>query len=113
MVKRVGILALQGNFYKHRLLLEQIGVESIYVRYASNLNDINGLIIPGGESTTMTKLIDRAGLYEPIISFAEKKPILGARVPHCARQKDLQTGPRAPKSKIYMLYQKNIICGVS
>ena len=77
MVKRVGILALQGNFYKHRLLLEQIGVESIYVRYASNLNDINGLIIPGGESTTMTKLIDRAGLYDPIISFAEKKPILG------------------------------------
>ena len=62
MVKRVGILALQGNFYKHRLLLEQIGIESIYVRYASNLNDINGLIIPGGESTTMTKLIDCAGL---------------------------------------------------
>ena len=48
---------------------------------------------------------------------ARKKPILGGRVPHRARQKDpkvdLQTGPRAPKSKIYMLYQKNIICGVS
>ena len=48
---------------------------------------------------------------------ARKKPILGARVPHRARQKDpkvdLQTGPRAPKSKIYMLYQKNTISGVS
>ena len=53
----------------------------------------------------------------PNVAGARKKPILGGRVPHRARQKgpkvDLQTGPTAQKSKIYVLYQKNMICGVS
>ena len=77
MVKKIGILALQGNFQKHKLLLDQLGIKSIYVRYASDLDDVNGLIIPGGESTTMTKLLDYSGLFKPIISFAEKNPVLG------------------------------------
>ena len=77
MVKKIGILALQGNFQNHKLILDHLGVESTYVRYSSNLDHINGLIIPGGESTTMTKLIDKAGLYESIVSFAAKNPILG------------------------------------
>ncbi|SVD03775.1 uncharacterized protein METZ01_LOCUS356629, partial [marine metagenome] len=70
-------LALQGNFQKHKLILDQLGVESTYVRYSSSLDDVNGLIIPGGESTTMTKLLDRSGLFESIVSFADKNPILG------------------------------------
>ena len=70
-------MALQGNFQKHKLLLDQLGIESIYLRYASDLDDVNGLIIPGGESTTMTKLLDYSGLFKPIISFAEKNPVLG------------------------------------
>ena len=77
MVKKIGILALQGNFHRHKLLLDQLGIKSIYVRYASDLDDVNGLIIPGGESTTMTKLLDYSGLFKPIISFAEKNPVLG------------------------------------
>ena len=77
MVKKIGILALQGNFQKHKSLLEKLGLESNYVRYASDLDDVNGLIIPGGESTTMTKLLDYSGLFKPIISFAEKNPVLG------------------------------------
>ena len=77
MVKKIGILALQGNFQKHKLLLNKLGLESNYVRYASDLDDVNGLIIPGGESTTMTKLLDYSGLFKPIISFAEKNPVLG------------------------------------
>jgi 5'-phosphate synthase pdxT subunit len=77
VVKKIGILALQGNFQKHKLILDQLGVESTYVRYSSNLDDISGLIIPGGESTTMTKLLDRSGLFESIGLFADKNPILG------------------------------------
>lgn len=77
MVKKIGILALQGNFQKHKLILDQLGVESTFVRYSSNLDDLNGLIIPGGESTTMSKLLDRSGLFESIVSFADKNPILG------------------------------------
>ena len=74
---KIGILALQGDFNKHRLILEQLELEQSLVRYPSDLNHVGGLIIPGGESTTMTKLMDRAGFYEPITSFANTNPVLG------------------------------------
>jgi len=74
---KIGILALQGDFNKHGLILEQLDLEPALVRYPSDLNHVNGLIIPGGESTTITKLMDRAGFYESIISFANTNPVLG------------------------------------
>ena len=46
MVKKIGILALQGNFQNHKLILDHLGVESTYVRYSSNLDHINGLTVP-------------------------------------------------------------------
>ncbi len=74
---KIGILALQGDFNKHGLILEQLDLEPALVRYPSDLNHVGGLIIPGGESTTMTKLMDRAGFYEHITSFANTNPVLG------------------------------------
>ena len=74
---KIGILALQGDFDKHRLILEQLDLEPSLVRYPSDFNHISGLIIPGGESTTMTKLMDRARFYESITSFANTNPVLG------------------------------------
>ena len=74
---RIGILALQGDFDKHRLILEELDLESSMVRDPSDLNHVSGLIIPGGESTTMTNLMDRAGFYEYITPFANTNPVLG------------------------------------
>ena len=74
---KIGILALQGDFNKHSLILKKLDLEPTLVRYPSDLNRISGLIIPGGESTTMTKLMDRAGFYEFITSFANTNPVLG------------------------------------
>jgi len=74
---KIGILALQGDFDKHRLIHERLDLEPSLVRYPSDFNHISGLIIPGGESTTMTKLMDRAGFYEFITSFANTNPVLG------------------------------------
>ena len=74
---KIGILALQGDFNKHSLILKKLDLEPTLVRYPSNLNRISGLIIPGGESTTMTKLMDRAGFYKAITSFANTNPVLG------------------------------------
>ena len=74
---KIGILALQGDFNKHGLILEQLDLEPTLIRYPSDLNHVSGLIIPGGESTTMTKLMDRAGFYESITSFANTNPVLG------------------------------------
>ena len=74
---KIGILALQGDFNKHGLILEQLDLEPTLVQYPSDLDHVRGLIIPGGESTTMTKLMTRSGFYEYITSFANTNPVLG------------------------------------
>ena len=73
----VGVLALQGDFEKHSYQLNLLGVKSIEVRVASQLDVIDGLIIPGGESTTMDILIDRFGFRDPLIKFGKEKPLWG------------------------------------
>jgi 5'-phosphate synthase pdxT subunit len=67
---KIGVLALQGAFREHLQTLASIGVEGVSVRLPADLEDISALIIPGGESTTMRKLIDRWGLRQPILDLA-------------------------------------------
>jgi pyridoxal 5'-phosphate synthase pdxT subunit len=75
---RIGVLALQGAFAEHVSTLRAIGVEAVEVRLPEQLEDVDGLIIPGGESTTMRRLIDRWGLREPILDLAESgRPLFG------------------------------------
>jgi 5'-phosphate synthase pdxT subunit len=74
---RIGVLALQGNFQAHCNALERAGAQAEEVRTAKDLESINGLIIPGGESTTMLKLLDEENLFEPLRGFGDKKPIFG------------------------------------
>lgn len=75
---KVGVLALQGDFEKHIQMLECLGVPSVEVREKSQLEEIDGLIIPGGESTTIGKLLVRYDLLEPLKTFAKMgKPIFG------------------------------------
>lgn len=78
MVKKIGVLALQGAFREHRKVLESLGCEVIEVRKSSDLEDIKGLVIPGGESTTMGKLLQVNELGEKIKELAGKNlPIFG------------------------------------
>ncbi len=74
---RVGVLALQGDFEAHRKAIERTGACASEVRTAEDLARVDGLIIPGGESTTMLKLLDLENMLEPIRSFGEHKPIFG------------------------------------
>jgi len=75
---RVGILAIQGDVDAHRRTLERLGVASAVVRGEKDLDAIAALILPGGESTTLSKGLARVGLYEPIRAFAQAgRPILG------------------------------------
>ena len=76
-MKRVGVLALQGDFEAHRKALERAGAAAVEVRNASDLAAVAGLVIPGGESTTMLKLLDIENLFEPLREFGLKKPIFG------------------------------------
>jgi 5'-phosphate synthase pdxT subunit len=74
----VGVLALQGGFAAHRSMLEPLGAVVREVRVPADLADLDGLVLPGGESTTMTLGIEREGLAEPLREFARSgRPMLG------------------------------------
>jgi len=73
----IGVLALQGDFAEHLHLLHQLNVEASEVRLPQQLKDLDGLIIPGGESTTIGKLAVTFGLMEPLRQFAKESPIWG------------------------------------
>jgi len=75
---KIGVLALQGAFREHRLLLESLGVPVKEVRLPDELHECNGLILPGGETTTQRMLAQRDGLWDPIQNMARGGvPILG------------------------------------
>lgn len=75
---RVGIVAIQGDVDAHMAALARVGAEAVRVRRKEDLADIDALILPGGESTTISKGLERLGLYEPIQDFARAgHPILG------------------------------------
>lgn len=74
---KIGVLALQGAFIEHINILKSLGVEAVEVRLPEQLADLDGLIIPGGESTTIGKLARRFGLMESLRHFAEEKPVWG------------------------------------
>ncbi|MFT4551611.1 MAG: 5'-phosphate synthase pdxT subunit [Chlamydiales bacterium] len=73
----IGVLALQGAFGKHLSALSSLGVSSIAVRTPHELRNCDGLIIPGGESSTMAKQMTYIGLWEAIKDFSKTKPLFG------------------------------------
>ena len=77
MNKVVGVLALQGAYQKHVESLSRLDVESRLIRKAAELEDCSALIIPGGESTTISLLMQEYELYEPVKKFAETHPVMG------------------------------------
>ncbi len=75
---KIGVLALQGAFIEHLHTLRKLGVEAVEVRTAKELHGVDGLIIPGGESTTMLKLARHYHLIKPLQRMAkEGRPIMG------------------------------------
>ena len=76
-MKKVGVLALQGDFAAHGVALERVGAEPVFVREAGQLDALDGMIIPGGESTTMLKLLRYDGLFDALREFGRKRPIFG------------------------------------
>ncbi|MDO8626335.1 MAG: pyridoxal 5'-phosphate synthase glutaminase subunit PdxT [Candidatus Magasanikbacteria bacterium] len=74
----IGILALQGDFFEHAQVLRNLGVKNKYIKTADDLKNINGLIIPGGESTVMARLLKLTGLDKKIVFLAKRGlPIWG------------------------------------
>ncbi|MGD2251542.1 MAG: pyridoxal 5'-phosphate synthase glutaminase subunit PdxT [Anaerolineales bacterium] len=74
---KIGVLALQGDFAEHLALLRRLQVEGVEVRLPKDLEGLEGLIIPGGESTTIGKLATTFGLMEPLLAFGGRRAIWG------------------------------------
>jgi pyridoxal 5'-phosphate synthase pdxT subunit len=74
---KIGVLALQGAFLEHQQILQQIGVEAVQVRLPEQLADLEGLIIPGGESTTIGKMAVSYGFMEALRKFGKQHAIWG------------------------------------
>jgi 5'-phosphate synthase pdxT subunit len=73
---KIGVLALQGDFDAHRRRLEELGAEVVLVKKPEQLDEIDGLVIPGGESSTILKLLGQAG-FEKLKQFVRLKPTFG------------------------------------
>jgi 5'-phosphate synthase pdxT subunit len=75
---KVGVLAIQGDVEAHARALARVGAQAVRVRRAKDLDGLAALVLPGGESTTISKGLARAGLYEPLEAFARAgRPVLG------------------------------------
>ena len=77
MVIKIGVLELQGGYALHHNLLKKIGLNSIPIKSGDDLKQSDGLIIPGGESTTLSLLMKKYNLRESIIKFSRHNPVLG------------------------------------
>ena len=74
---KIGVLELQGNFESHHKILKKLGYDSVGVKNSNDLECLDGLVLPGGESTTMSLLIDSFNLRDSLLDFSKNKPILG------------------------------------
>jgi 5'-phosphate synthase pdxT subunit len=75
---RIGVLALQGAFRAHEQVLDRLGAETAQVRTPADLATVDALVMPGGESTTMSRLLDTADLFEPLADrLADGMPVFG------------------------------------
>ena len=76
-MSNIGVLELQGNYSLHHKIFSDLGISSKGIKTAKDLDNIDGLVIPGGESTTISLLLDSFDLRMPIKNFAKENPIMG------------------------------------
>lgn len=90
---KIGVLALQGDFDAHRKRLEELGAEVILIKKPEQLDTIDGLVIPGGESSTFLKLLGEAGLQK-LSDFVHAKPTFGTCAGCILLAKDVENPPQ-------------------
>jgi 5'-phosphate synthase pdxT subunit len=105
---RIGVLALQGDFAEHIDALTRIGVTTREVRLPSELETVSGLIIPGGESTTIVKLLENYGLTAPLrLRVAAGMPVLGTCAGMIVLAREVTNNSVTPLNLIDILVRRN------
>jgi 5'-phosphate synthase pdxT subunit len=103
----VGLLALQGDYQKHRQVLDRIGVKSVAVRTAVDFDGIDRLIIPGGESTVIRELLTRLGLEERFTEFIKARPVWGTCAGMILLSSRVNDDPLVPYGAINIAVDRN------
>jgi 5'-phosphate synthase pdxT subunit len=105
---KIGVLALQGAFAEHVNVLRSIGVDAVEVRLPEQVPELDGLVLPGGESTTMRRLIDRWGLRQPILDLAARGvPLFGTCAGMIILAKEIADGDEPVLSLLDVTVERN------
>ncbi|MGH9788015.1 MAG: pyridoxal 5'-phosphate synthase glutaminase subunit PdxT [Candidatus Acidiferrales bacterium] len=104
---KTGILALQGDFEAHAAVLSRLGVDWTYVKRPDELASVDALIIPGGESTTFLKFLERDGFLEELRRFGRKKPVFGTCAGAILLAKEVTNPPQASLGLIDVTVERN------
>ena len=103
----VGVLSLQGDFEAHARRLAQLGADPVEVRYDRQLDRVQGLVLPGGESTTNLILLQEEGLWRPLRAFAAEKPILGTCAGAILLAREVESPSQRSLAAIDMRIERN------
>ncbi len=103
---KIGVLALQGDFAAHRRRLEELGAEVVEVRKPGQLEDIDGLVIPGGESSTFLKLLGEQG-FQKLSEFVHSKPTFGTCAGTILLAKDVENPPQEGLGALDITVRRN------
>lgn len=106
-MKTIGVLALQGDFEAHALALARAGARAAEVRTVEQLEAAEGLVIPGGESTTMLKLMSYYGLFEPLREYAARRPVFGTCAGAILLARDVLNPKQASLEVLDMTIERN------
>jgi 5'-phosphate synthase pdxT subunit len=106
-MKKVGVLSLQGDFAAHGAALQRAGAIPVYVRERSQLGEIDGLILPGGESSTMLKLLRHENLFDDVAEFGRRKPMFGTCAGAILMARDVTNPPQESLGLMDIAVERN------
>jgi len=106
-IPRIGVLALQGDYEAHAEALREAGAEPVLIRKPEELTGVDGLIIPGGESTTFLKFLERGGFLDSLRDFVRRKPTFGTCAGCILLAKEVTHPPQASLGVLDATVERN------
>lgn len=103
----IGVLAVQGAYAAHARMLEELGAETRLVRVPAELEGLDGLVMPGGESTTMLKFLDRNGFFETLKDFVHETPTFGTCAGAILLASRVESPPQRSLNALDMTVERN------
>ena len=103
----IGVLAIQGDFDAHRRRLEQLGAQTLLVKKPEQLDSVDALIIPGGESTTFLKFLEQGGFLEKLRDFVRAKPAFGTCAGAILLAREVENPPQASLGALDVSIRRN------